>query len=567
MLYLDFKQASCKNCYKCVRNCPIKAITITNHQAKINVDRCILCGTCTEVCPQNAKKIHSELDTVMEFFEKKIPTIVSVAPSFLSSFKLKSFEPMKKALESLGFLYAEETAVGADAVINRYKELLQKGTYKNFITSCCPAINTLIQLYYPEALPYLARVDSPMVAHSKILREKYPNAKFVFLGPCIAKKKEAFEDGHIDAVLTFEEIQELFVSKGIELKDIEVDTQDLETPKNQSKLFPISRGIIKSFDVLPAGYEYIAIDGTKKCVEILKKIESLDHVFLELNACDFACVKGPCSLQDAASAILGNSNIRNYANKDVARNVNKKFDHYDTNINCLHPQLRTNDQKVSEMEIKQILAKTGKFTPEDELNCGACGYSTCREKAWAVANGYADIDMCLPYMKDRAESMSYEIIQNSPNGIVVVDFDLNIVELSKKAKRLLGVESFDTKGRQLFEFSNPTDYILALETPQKIYKKRVKIDKTNTYCDLTITIVKEHKIMFGIYEDVTKQIDYKSKIDKVRNQTINTADEVIKKQMRVVQEIASLLGETTAESKVALIQLKNLIKKEEDSTL
>ena len=217
--YLDFRDARCKDCYKCLRECPVKAIKVVDHHAKIIESRCILCGHCTEVCPQNAKSVHTERGEVEQLL-KGGNVIASVAPSFVSSFNLQDFSVMKLALGRLGFADAEETSVGAREVTAQYKKLLEGGKYKNFITSCCPAVNTMIELYYPKALAYLAPVDSPMVAHAKMLRERKPGAKIVFIGPCIAKKREAKESGVVDGVLTFEDLSAMFADKGIVLDEI-----------------------------------------------------------------------------------------------------------------------------------------------------------------------------------------------------------------------------------------------------------------------------------------------------------------------------------------------------------
>lgn len=198
MFYLDFQKANCKNCYKCLRSCPVKAIDARNGQAKIIESRCILCGHCTHVCPQNAKRVHDDTQTITQLLAKsKSGVIASVAPSFVSSFGLTSFEPMRAALKALGFTDAFETAEGAAAVTAEYKKLLQSGKYENFITSACPAVNRAIQLYHTDVLEYLAPVDSPMVAHAKILKSRYPKSDIVFIGPCIAKKREAKESGKI----------------------------------------------------------------------------------------------------------------------------------------------------------------------------------------------------------------------------------------------------------------------------------------------------------------------------------------------------------------------------------
>lgn len=558
---LEFKKARCKNCYKCLRECPVKAIEVTNHQAKIIEDRCILCGRCTEVCPQNAKYVHSEKESVKALLASGEKIVASVAPSFVGSFGADDFSVMKIALAKLGFRDAEETAVGANAVTERYAENLKSGKYKNYITSACPAIDRLIQIYYPKALPYLANVDTPMIAHAKMLKKRWADAKVVFIGPCIAKKREGFESDVVDGVLTFEDLRDLFAEKGIDLNTIAKFDYGVKEENNKARYYPINRGIIKSFQNFEKNYEYVSVDGVSRVMEVLENIDNLSGMFLEVNACEFGCVNGPCSLQEAGSALKRTAEVRRYANRneglpEVVLKPNLDF-------TKSFPRLRNKARPASEREIDAILRSTGKYKPEDELNCGACGYATCREKAWAVVNGYAPVDICLPYMRERAESMSYEIIQNSPNGIAIVDGDLKLVDINLKAMELWGIEERDVKGRDLVDFFNPTDFVIALSEGKNLTRKKVKIDKTNRFAEMTISLLKEHKMMFCIMKDITEGVNYDEKLRKMKLETVETTDEVIKKQMRVAQEIASLLGETTAETKVALLKLKKTLKGEE----
>lgn len=557
--YLDFKDARCKDCYKCLRECPVKAIKVVDHHAKIIESRCILCGHCTKVCPQNAKSVHTERAEVEKLL-KTGKAVASVAPSFVSSFDVQDFNVMKLALGRLGFADAEETSIGAREVTAQYKKLLEEHTYKNFITSCCPAVNTLIELYYPKALSYLAPVDTPMIAHAKMIRKKRPDAKVVFIGPCIAKKREAHESGVVDGVLTFEDLAAMFEDKGIVLSEIAHIPAKASGGVNRAKYYPISRGIIKSFENYIDGYEFVAVDGAEKCKEVLENIESLSGMFIEMNSCDSACVNGPCSLALKAGALKANADIRKYVSRDLAENQSVPYEEVkDIDFSCVHERRRTEDFVPTDRQINEILAKTGKTRPEDMLNCGACGYNTCYEKAWAVANGYANIDMCVPYMRARAESMSYEIIQTSPNGIVLLDYDLNIMEINGKAKELLGIKEHDVKGKGIFHYFNPTEFVLAQNDKKNIYNKKVFLEKTGSYIELTIIVLKDNKGTYAVMKDITQETKNEEQLGKVKLETLATTDEVIKKQMRVAQEIASLLGETTAETKVALLKLKKTL--------
>ena len=563
--YLDFKDARCKDCYKCLRECPVKAIKVVDHHAKIIESRCILCGHCTEVCPQNAKSVHSEREEVERLLADG-DVIASVAPSFVSSFGVQDFNVMRLALGRLGFADAEETSIGAREVTAQYEKLLEGGAFKNFITSCCPAVNTMIELYYPKALPYLAPVDTPMVAHAKMIRKRRPDAKVVFIGPCIAKKREARESGVVDGVLTFEDLAGMFADKGVVLEEIARLPVREGGAANRAKYYPISRGVIKSFDHYIDGYEFVAVDGAQKCKEVLENIESLSGMFIEMNSCDSACVNGPCSLALKAGALKANADIRKYVQKDLQERASVPYTPEEgIDFTCVRERKRTEDFIPTDRQIREILAKTGKTKPEDMLNCGACGYDTCMEKAWAVANGYANIEMCVPFMRERAESMSYEIIQTSPNGIVLLDNDLNILEINGKAKELLGIRDHDIKGKGIFHYFNPTDFVIAQSENKSIHNKKVFLEKTGSYIELTIIVLKDNKGTYAVMKDITQETKSEEQLDKVKLETLATTDEVIKKQMRVAQEIASLLGETTAETKVALLKLKKTLQGDEGS--
>jgi PAS domain S-box-containing protein len=561
--YLEFKDAKCKNCYKCLRECPVKAIEVINHQAQIIEKRCILCGKCTRVCPQNAKSVHSDIDEVKMLLKSGEEVIASVAPSFVSSFQLRDFTPMRIALGKLGFYYAEETAIGAKIVTKEYEKMLLSGKYKNLITSACASLNRMIQLYYPQAHEYLAPVDTPMIAHAKLLKKEYPNAKIVFIGPCIAKKREAKECGLIDGVLTFEDLNDLLTEKGINLEDFSMIEINEEVNINRAKYYPISRGIIKSFDNYIDGYEFVAVDGTDKCREVLDNIDSLSGMFLEMNTCEYGCVNGPCSLIREGTAVKASADIRIYANKDINNggvNATSQPDDLEFTFNYL--KLNVDEYKPNDEEVQKVLAQTNKIKPEDELNCGACGYETCKEKAWAVLNGYADIEMCIPYMRDKAELMSYEIIHNSPNGIILLDDKLTIIEINSKAISLFGIKEEAIKGKNAYEYFDTSDFLMSFKSKKNISNKTLHIVSTNSYVEISIVILRQENVAFGVLKDITAETHYNKRLNQVKLETLTTTDEVIKKQMRVAQEIASLLGETTAETKVALLNLKKTLQED-----
>ena len=537
--YLEFKKARCKDCYKCLRECPVKAIEVKNHQAQIIKERCILCGRCTVVCPQNAKIVHSEKDEVDSLLLDNDKVVASVAPSFISSFRLKNFAQMETVLYKLGFAYAEETAVGANAVT------------------------------------YLAPVDSPMIAHAKMLRQRFPGCKVVFIGPCIAKKREARESGLVSGVLTFEDLRRFMIERGItfplpdavdEFESFSCTGITGDGVANRSKSYPIRRGIIHSFESRPSGYDYVAVDGPQNCVNTLENIDKVSGVFFEMNMCENACVSGPCSMVDDGEEVRAAVEVKRYVREECAALPREQAGDRtcDVDISAVYPRIEGKSKTPTQEQIEEILHRTGKFKPEDELNCGSCGYPTCREKAWAVFNGYADIDICLPYMRERAESMSYEIIHNSPEGIVVLDSEMNVVDINSKAKELLGITAVNLKGLPAIDFFNPTEFLIAQNSGRQYVRKKVYVAETKRHLEMSISILKGNHALFGILKDITDEVHYNEKFGKMRMETLATTDDVIKKQMRVAQEIASLLGETTAETKVALLKLKKTLMQEEE---
>ena len=284
-------------------------------------------------------------------------------------------------------------------------------------------------------------------------------------------------------------------------------------------------------------------------------------MFIEINCCEYACINGPCSLKRPGGALKSNETVRKYVGKKSSPvMLNGNQNRVDVNLTEEHERLSRHERTdPSEREIMEILAKTGIYKREDELDCGACGYSTCREKAIAVINGNADIEMCIPYMRRRAESMSYEIIQNSPYGVIVMDNDYRIMEYNSSARLILGIDQIDAKGSYAYDCFDVSEFALARQTEKNITQKRIYIDKTKKYADSTIVLLTDHKIMFAFLRDVTEKVENDKKLNDVKRETIETTDAVIKKQMRVAQEIASLLGETTAETKVALLKLKKTL--------
>ena len=266
---LTLKKSNCKNCYKCIRHCPVKSIRFSGNQAHIIGNECILCGHCFVVCPQNAKEIVDETEKVKVLIQSGDPVVVSLAPSFVANYEGVGIEAMREALKKLGFYDVEETALGATLVKREYDRILREEERDIVISSCCHSANLLIQKYFPRVLPYLADVLSPMQAHCEDIKRRIPNAKTVFIGPCVAKKDEAEHyEGIVDAVLTYEELTDWMKKEGVEfVTEKQMDEHSL------ARFFPTTGGILKTMAKDAPGFTYLAIDGVENCIAALREIE------------------------------------------------------------------------------------------------------------------------------------------------------------------------------------------------------------------------------------------------------------------------------------------------------
>lgn len=549
---LRLKKSNCKNCYKCIRHCPVKSIKISGNQAHIVGNECILCGQCFVVCPQGAKEIVNETEKAKVLIQSGAPVYVSLAPSFAANYSGIGIEGMSAALKKLGFTSVEETAVGATIVKKEYERILREDKPDILISSCCHSVNLLIQKHFPQQLPFLASVLSPMQAHCKDIKRRVPGAKTVFVGPCVAKKDEVAYYGDVDASLTFEELSQWLADENITLEP-SMDS----TEKSRTRIFPTTGGVLASMEK-EDDYTYMAIDGVENCMAALKDIEggNLHHCFIEMSSCAGSCVGGPVMEKFHRSPVRDFVAIKSYSGKSDFDTETYTHAEVSKSIEFIDKKLTM----PSETEIAATLRKMGKNKKSDELNCGSCGYNTCREKAIAILHGKADVSMCLPFLKDKAENFSDNIIHNTPNGILVLNDDLEVQQINKAALKIMNISmASDVLGEQVVRVLDPTDFIGVRKTGIAVRDKRVYLAEYDRYVEMTITLDREYHILICIMRDVTEEENERKKKDAISKQTIEITDNVVNKQMRIVQEIASLLGETTAETKIALTKLKESI--------
>jgi len=549
---LNLNKNNCTDCYKCIRDCSVKAITFAKDTAEIVHSDCILCGRCYVTCPQKAKQVRNDVLRVKAAILSGRPVVVSLAPSFIANFRIRSLDVITKALKLLGFAEVQETAIGAQLVSEEYANIMREGKLPVIISSCCPSINMLIKKYYPTMLPYLAKVLTPMEAHCKLIKEQQPNAFTVFIGPCIAKKKEGDENPCVDAVLTFDELADWFTEEGIELPYEHVD------PASEgalARLYPATGGVLKATAKVE-GYRRIAIDGIDNCRGVFDEIENSEFgkVFIEMSACEGSCVNGPCIRDHAERRLKGAMRVDTFAgNGEKPYEIESKPD-----IRAAYSFDGGRKVKFGSDAIRDMLYKMGKTSPEKELNCGSCGYPTCRDKAVAILEGKAKIEMCLPFLKEKAESFSDTIINNTPTAIIVMDEDLVVQQINPSAVKMFKLKNAkDILHEHVVRILNPSDYQMMVTAALHTQNRKHYLADYGLYVDETILYDRQYHVVITLIRDVTEHEKLRVQGSELKQQTIDITNKVIDKQMRIVQEIASLLGETTAETQIALNKLKD----------
>ena len=486
----------------------------------------------------------------------------SVAPSFIAALpEGATFASLSSAMKRLGFAGIEETAIGATAVSEEYAALAEKGEMPNLITTCCPTINLLVEKYFPDLLDQLAPVPSPAVAHARMLRQAHgDNIRVVFVGPCISKKYEARQSGVIDAVLMYDELREWLRREGVSAGGAE-DPAALEMHHTLSRVYPVPGGILKTIPAEKrARYKSVAVDGLDRCIQTLKDIREhhITGYILEMSSCVDSCVGGPGMKEHSTPFLMSKDAVYTFSRKDNGGEM-PPSEKVQVSMSATYRDAQLKKDMPTEEEIRQILRSIGKNTDADMLNCGACGYNTCREKAIAVYQGKANLKMCLPYMRQRAESMSNTILDNTPNGLITLDRRFNILKFNRAAADLLNLDN-QCIGMNIEAFLVMDELETIAHTGKNVMGVRRKTAIYDVMVEQSIVSMPDHGYLV-VLKDISAEEESMREMDKMREETIATAQAVIDKQMRVAQEIASLLGETTGETKAALLKLKDSVGK------
>ncbi len=562
--YIYTNKAKCQDCYRCVRVCPVKAVGIREGQAYVDENRCIYCGKCVVECPQGAKAYRKDIERVRELLKSDAEVVAAVAPSFAGLIDANLVRRFPSALRLLGFSTVVEVAEGAYYVTKEYLKTADKG--KGVITTSCPAAVEYASKYRPELLDKLIPVPSPMIAQSKLIkRRKGPLAKVVFIGPCVAKKMEADLPeyaGLIDVAITLEELFSWFEAEGIDLNLLEESGFDMEKYTG-GEAYCISGGMEETAAVCGGpthGKEILCLSSFERTVEAFNIAEEGEEgLVLEPLVCSMGCINGP-GIRSDLNILRRKMNVQAYANSKRERGE-KLVEEPLQLVTSFHDLSGPVKTEFSEEQIREVLQLTAKFAPEDELNCGACGYETCRDNARAVLTGMAETGMCIPYMRRFAERRADEIIDRTPNGIIVLDRSLNVVSINESFKKMF-LCTGAAIGKHISQIMDPDLFEKMRAGDMPLIEETVTIARYSLTAEAKIFRINEDNIT-GIFVDITGVESGKKQLDQLRSETLKKAEELLEHQIATAQVLAKILGEGTAKSEALL---DNLMKLTEDSS-
>ena len=547
-------EAMCRDCYRCVRACPVKAIGIKNNQAFINPDRCINCGTCVKTCLQKAKVDESQLDDVKKIV-KSGDVVACVAPSFAAEYPGYLRRRLVAGLRGLGFKRVEETSIGADAVA-AYTKKLAACSGCGGIATACPAVVDYVQTYMPEHIDLLMPVVSPMIAHAKITKALHPEMRAVFIGPCVAKKAEARQEkyqGIVDGVLTFKEVNQWLAEEGIVLSECCDSGFDQIGHLDTAKLFPLPGGMIKTagLDDSIDSVNIVHTSGYENTITLLHAaVDSKELEIIEPLFCNGGCIGG-AGTENPNNIFEKRKDIIEYAHeKSFAPGAEETMPPVDLSTTFVKKPVPS--VRYTEQDILDVYEHTYKSAPENRLNCGACGYNSCEENAIAILNGMAEYTMCIPYMRRRAENRADTILEHAPEGVVILDEAMEIQSLNPAFEKYFSCSSAII-GRKISYLMDSTLYEKVLAQPNR-YLESI-IEYMGREFHQVVYYLPAEKQYVGIYMDLSNIKLNEAKIKSARDKTIRRVEKLIAQNLEMSQKMADYLGESAARSETLLEEL------------
>ncbi len=550
------EQPECQDCYKCVRECPVKAIHIKEGKASVIDERCVLCGECVKVCPVGAKKVRSDVQRAKRLLRTKKRVYISLAPSFVSEFSEASKEQLIDSLERLGFTGVSETALGAQEVSANLASELKRSEKEIFISSACPTVVNYIKKYHPELAERVSGLFSPVLAHCKLLKREFgEDVGIVFAGPCVSKKYESDQYQELlNTALTFNSLREWLDAEGIvpsQSGAVEGEKGFVPYSAQEGALYPVDGGMISGVKANCSVNDatFMSFSGLFNIKRVLKDIDSIPlkaNMFLELLACEGGCVNGPAVSERESTALKRYSLIdyTSYPEDKIPR-------HPSIDIRNDYPVQAFEETEYTEDQLQKALESIGKYGKDEELNCGGCGYDSCRDFAAAVISDKAEPQMCVSYMRKLASKKANALLRSIPSGVVIVNEQLRIVECNKNFVSIMGEDASmvyeanpGMEGALIRKVTPFSEYFRkVLETGEDIINKNIRYN--NTVLNVSLFSIETHRIVGAVIQDITAPAIKKEQI-------MSRAREVIDKNLSTIQQVAYLLGENASETETAL---------------
>lgn len=544
-------ERECQDCYKCVRSCPVKAITVKSGSAVVSPELCIYCGNCYRVCPVGAKKIRNDLPRAKQLIRTKKRCAISLSPSFISEYGEKS-QNVISFLRKQGAEIISETALGAEFLNKALCELSYKDPKKSWIATACPVTVEYINLYRENLKSYMTPLASPMLLHGQWLKakeKKEGDMGVIFIGPCLAKKKEADRNSAIiDVALTFEELDLWINEEG----GTGEDTSEYDLPHaGNAVLYPLDGGMIASMDNKNPMFEYYSISGIDRIQQtfenLIGKEDEITGAFFECLACPGGCINGP-------GRISKSSFFRKKRDLLSVQRQRPIFQEEGSSLKIEHNYKETreiNTVNFSEKDIERALRELDKEDKSQQLNCGGCGYNSCREFAISYLEGKSEKEMCAGNMRKLAQKKVNALVKTVPFGVVIVDHHSQIVEANGKFLSFfsdIGEMDYEEinkkiKGLPISNFTPMDKRIKKVLSNNQSFVER--IDFNGFVYKATFFIIERERLAGIFFQDVTQPTLHRKTI-------VDKAEHVIRKNLESVQQIASLLGENAAETEIIL---------------
>lgn len=544
---------NCQDCYKCIRRCPVKAIKVANHSASVVGDLCVYCGQCIKHCPVGAKRVRDDSARVQHLLDSEERVFISLAPSYQAEFSDFGKDKLINALYLMGAEGVSETALGAELVTSASTKYLEENDQNILISSCCPTVVELIHKYFPQHTGLIAPILSPMLAHAKFLKDVYgDDIKVVFIGPCISKKQEMeWHPGYIDVVMSFADLRNMLIESGLEPDFIHHKAAKLVPySARRGNEYPIDGGMVNGVRAELKDKEnvhlmsFTGINVIKDLFNGLDKIQGKEKVFLELMACEGGCINGPEFKNHQSIAKKKLDIVKNTDKRRPIQNITK--DPLSLEIeSAWGNNTRTPQNRHPESAIKDTLKVVGKVNEKDELNCGGCGYDSCRDFAIALLDKKAERSMCVSYMRQIAQNKATALLRKMPSGVVIVDENLQVVDSNIRFAEILGgdlPEIFKQKpglaGAKLQKLISFHKIFAALIQSGEAQLER-DVREGDRYMHASLFTIQPHRFVGAILRNMMEP-------EVKKDIVVKRTQEVIRKNMEVVQKIAYLMGENAS---------------------